>query len=159
MAKLPVEKMRELERRFGEIEARMQVDSKPEELDELDRRIIQLKIEREALKKETDIASADRLKRLETELTTLEEEADALTARWQAEKQKLGLAADLKKQLDDARNELAIAQRKGEFQRAGELTYGVIPDLEKQLSAAEAQDTSANTMVQEVVNPDAIAHD
>ncbi|ULR44511.1 ATP-dependent chaperone ClpB [Rhizobium sp. K102] len=137
---------------------RMQVDSKPEELDELDRRIIQLKIEREALKKETDVASADRLKRLETELTTLEEEADALTARWQAEKQKLGLAADLKKQLDDARNELAIAQRKGEFQRAGELTYGVIPDLEKQLVEAEKQDGERGAMVQEVVIPDNIAH-
>ncbi|MBB3594259.1 ATP-dependent Clp protease ATP-binding subunit ClpB [Rhizobium sp. BK529] len=138
---------------------RMQVDSKPEELDELDRRIIQLKIEREALKKETDVASADRLKRLEGELTSLEEEADALTARWQAEKQKLGLAADLKKQLDDARNELAIAQRKGEFQRAGELAYGVIPGLEKQLADAESQeDNSRNAMVQEVVTPDNIAH-
>lgn len=138
---------------------RMQVDSKPEELDELDRRIMQLKIEREALKKETDVASADRLLRLEAEVTSLEEQADALTARWQAEKQKLGLAADLKKQLDDARNELAIAQRKGEFQRAGELTYGVIPDLEKQLANAEAQDGSgADSMVQEVVTPDNIAH-
>ncbi|MGM4912053.1 ATP-dependent chaperone ClpB [Rhizobium sp. 768_B6_N1_8] len=138
---------------------RMQVDSKPEELDELDRRIIQLKIEREALKKETDVASADRLKRLEGELVSLEEEADALTARWQAEKQKLGLAADLKKQLDDARNELAIAQRKGEFQRAGELAYGVIPDLEKQLTEAESkEDNSRNAMVQEVVIPDNIAH-
>ncbi|MDZ7873286.1 MAG: ATP-dependent chaperone ClpB [Rhizobium sp.] len=138
---------------------RMQVDSKPEELDELDRRIIQLKIEREALKKETDAASADRLVRLETELTSLEEEADALTARWQAEKQKLGLAADLKRQLDEARNELAIAQRQGEFQRAGELAYGVIPKLEKELVDAEAQDGSAaGNMVQEVVNPDGIAH-
>jgi ATP-dependent Clp protease ATP-binding subunit ClpB len=138
---------------------RMQVDSKPEELDELDRRIIQLKIEREALKKETDVASADRLNRLETELTSLEEEADALTARWQAEKQKLGLAADLKKQLDEARNELAIAQRQGEFQRAGELAYGVIPKLEKELVEAEAQDGSgAANMVQEVVTPDGIAH-
>lgn len=138
---------------------RMQVDSKPEELDELDRRIMQLKIEREALKKETDAASADRLLRLEAEVTSLEEQADALTARWQAEKQKLGLAADLKKQLDDARNELAIAQRKGEFQRAGELTYGVIPDLEKQLANAEAQDgNGADSMVQEVVTPDNIAH-
>ncbi|MBP1852049.1 ATP-dependent chaperone ClpB [Rhizobium halophytocola] len=138
---------------------RMQVDSKPEELDELDRRVIQLKIEREALKKETDPSSADRLKKLETELVSLEEEADALTARWQAEKQKLGLAADLKKQLDDARNELAIAQRGGEFQRAGELTYGVIPKLEKQLSEAEAQDgADLDTMVQEVVTPDSIAH-
>ncbi|MBY5338549.1 ATP-dependent chaperone ClpB [Rhizobium leguminosarum] len=137
---------------------RMQVDSKPEELDELDRRIMQLKIEREALKKETDVASADRLKRLETEVTDLEEQADALTARWQAEKQKLGLAADLKKQLDDARTELAIAQRKGEFQRAGELTYGVIPDLEKQLVDAEKQDGERGAMVQEVVIPDNIAH-
>ncbi|QIO50062.1 MULTISPECIES: ATP-dependent chaperone ClpB [Rhizobium] len=137
---------------------RMQVDSKPEELDELDRRIMQLKIEREALKKETDVASADRLKRLETDVTDLEEQADALTARWQAEKQKLGLAADLKKQLDDARNELAIAQRKGEFQRAGELTYGVIPDLEKQLVDAEKQDGDRGAMVQEVVTPDNIAH-
>ncbi len=138
---------------------RMQVDSKPEELDELDRRIIQLKIEREALKKETDAASADRLTRLETELTSLEEEADALTARWQAEKQKLGLAADLKRQLDEARNELAIAQRQGEFQRAGELAYGVIPKLEKELVDAEAQDGSAaGNMVQEVVTPDGIAH-
>ncbi|MEK1896739.1 MAG: ATP-dependent chaperone ClpB [Rhizobium sp.] len=137
---------------------RMQVDSKPEELDELDRRIMQLKIEREALKKETDAASADRLVRLETELTGLEEEADALTARWQAEKQKLGLAADLKKQLDEARNELAIAQRKGEFQRAGELTYGVIPELEKKLTEAEQQDSDRSAMVQEVVTPDNIAH-
>ncbi len=137
---------------------RMQVDSKPEELDELDRRIMQLKIEREALKKETDTASADRLTRLETELTGLEEEADALTARWQAEKQKLGLAADLKKQLDEARNELAIAQRKGEFQRAGELTYGVIPELEKKLTDAEQQDSDRSAMVQEVVTPDNIAH-
>ncbi len=138
---------------------RMQVDSKPEELDELDRRIMQLKIEREALKKETDVSSADRLKRLESELASLEEEADALTARWQAEKQKLGLAADLKKQLDEARNELAIAQRKGEFQRAGELAYGEIPKLEKQLVEAEAQDGNArDSMVQEVVTPDNIAH-
>ncbi len=136
---------------------RMQVDSKPEELDELDRRIIQLKIEREALKKETDQASADRLKRLESDLASLEEEADALTARWQAEKQKLGLAADLKKQLDDARNELAIAQRKGEFQRAGELAYGVIPNLEKELHAAEEQDSARDSMVQEVVTADNIA--
>lgn len=137
---------------------RMQVDSKPEELDELDRRVIQLKIEREALKKETDVASADRLVRLETELTNLEEQADALTARWQAEKSKLGLAADLKKQLDEARNELAIAQRKGEFQRAGELAYGVIPGLEKDLTEAEAQDHTQNAMVQEVVTADNIAH-
>ena len=138
---------------------RMQVDSKPEELDELDRRIMQLKIEREALKKETDTASKDRLTKLEVDLSALEEEADALTARWQAEKQKLGHAADLKRKLDEARNDLATAQRKGEFQKAGELTYGVIPALEKELEAAEAQDGSdLDPMVQEVVTPDNIAH-
>ncbi|TCQ21925.1 ATP-dependent chaperone ClpB [Rhizobium sp. PP-CC-3G-465] len=137
---------------------RMQVDSKPEELDELDRRIMQLKIEREALKKETDRASKDRLEKLELDLTGLEEQADALTARWQSEKSKLGLAADLKRQLDEARNELATAQRKGEFQRAGELAYGEIPKLEKELQESEAQDSSAASMVQEVVTPDNIAH-
>ncbi|WP_276120468.1 ATP-dependent chaperone ClpB [Pararhizobium qamdonense] len=138
---------------------RMQVDSKPEELDELDRRIMQLKIEREALKKETDRASKDRLEKLELDLTGFEEQADALTARWQAEKSKLGLAADLKKQLEEARNELAAAQRKGEFQRAGELAYGLIPKLEKELEASESQDSSAlDPMVQEVVTPDNIAH-
>jgi ATP-dependent Clp protease ATP-binding subunit ClpB len=138
---------------------RMQVDSKPEELDELDRRIMQLKIEREALKKETDQASRDRLEKLELDLVKLEEEAGALTARWQSEKQKLGLAADIKKQLDDARNELASAQRKGEFQRAGELAYGVIPGLEKQLLAAEDKgDKASADLVQEVVTPDHIAH-
>jgi ATP-dependent Clp protease ATP-binding subunit ClpB len=138
---------------------RMQVDSKPEELDELDRRIMQLKIEREALKKETDQASRDRLDKLEVDLARIEEESDALTARWQSEKQKLGLAADLKKKLDDARNELAIAQRKGEFQRAGELAYGVIPGLEKELQAAEGQgDKGSGDLVQEVVTPDQVAH-
>ena len=138
---------------------RMQVDSKPEELDELDRRIMQLKIEREALKKETDQASRDRLDKLELDLARIEEEADALTARWQSEKQKLGLAADIKKKLDDARNELAIAQRKGEFQRAGELAYGVIPGLEKELGAAEGDgETASGDLVQEVVTPDQVAH-
>jgi ATP-dependent Clp protease ATP-binding subunit ClpB len=138
---------------------RMQVDSKPEELDELDRRIIQLKIEREALKKETDRSSQDRLEKLEVDLTALEEQAAALTARWQAEKSKLGHAADLKKKLDEARNELAMVQRKGEFQRAGELTYGVIPQLEKELEDAEAQDKGdLDPMVQEVVTADNIAH-
>ncbi|PLP60190.1 ATP-dependent chaperone ClpB [Mesorhizobium loti] len=136
---------------------RMQVDSKPEALDEIDRRIMQLKIEREALKVEKDEASKDRLVRLEKELTGLEEESDALTAKWQAEKQKLGLAADLKKDLDEARNELAIAQRKGEFQRAGELAYGKIPDLEKQLAEAEARDGQGGGMVEEVVTPDHVA--
>ena len=137
---------------------RMQVDSKPEELDELDRRIMQMKIEREALKKETDNASKDRLEKLELDLSDLEERANALTARWQAEKQKLGHAAELKRKLDEARNDLAIAQRNGEFQKAGELAYGVIPGLEKELQAAEARDGSgAEAMVQEVVTPDNVA--
>jgi ATP-dependent Clp protease ATP-binding subunit ClpB len=136
---------------------RMQVDSKPEELDEIDRRIMQLKIEREALKVEKDEASKDRLERLEKELTDLEEESAEITAKWQAEKQKLGLAADLKKELDEVRNELAIAQRKGEFQRAGELAYGRIPELEKQLKDAEAQDDKGS-MVEETVTPDHVAH-
>ena len=139
---------------------RMQVDSKPEALDEIDRRIMQLKIEREALKVEKDEASKDRLARLEKELAGLEEESTDLTAKWQAEKQKLGLAADLKKQLDEARNELAIAQRKGEFQKAGELAYGKIPDLEKKLVEAEKQDDAGRggSMVEETVTPDHVAH-
>ncbi len=139
---------------------RMQVDSKPEELDEIDRRIMQLKIEREALKAEKDEASRDRLAKLEKELTDLEEESARLTSLWAAEKDKLGLAADLKKQLDEARNELAIAQRKGEFQRAGELAYGQIPELEKRLAEAEAQgeEEGATGMVEETVKPDHVAH-
>ena len=116
---------------------RMQVDSKPEELDELDRRIVQLKIEQEALKKETDRASKDRLGKLESELAEVEEKSASLTARWKAEKDKLGSAQKIKEQLESARNELSQAQRRGEYQRAGELTYGVIPDLEKQLAATE----------------------
>ncbi|KJS16119.1 MAG: ATPase AAA [Hoeflea sp. BRH_c9] len=138
---------------------RMQVDSKPEELDELDRRIMQLKIEREALKKETDQASRDRLERLERELSDIEEKSDALTARWQSEKQKLGLAADIKIKLEEARNNLAIAQRNGEYQRAGELAYAEIPALERELEAAEAHgETDAAGMVEETVTPDHIAH-
>ena len=98
---------------------RMQVDSKPEELDEFDRRIMQLKIEQEALKKETDTASKDRLKKLAGELAELQEKSDALTARWKAEKDKLGQAAKLKEELDAARNALAQAQRKGDYAEAG----------------------------------------
>jgi ATP-dependent Clp protease ATP-binding subunit ClpB len=138
---------------------RMQVDSKPEELDELDRRIMQLKIEREALKKETDQASKDRLERLDKELSDIEEKSSALTARWQSEKQKLGLAADLKLKLEAARNDLAIAQRSGEYQRAGELAYAEIPALERQLQEAEAHgEADAAGMVEETVTPDHIAH-
>jgi len=134
---------------------RMQVDSKPEELDELDRRIIQLKIEQEALKKESDRASKDRLTKLEGELADLEEKSASLTQRWRAEKDKLGAAQKLKEQLEQARNDLAQAQRRGEYQRAGELTYGVIPDLEKKL--AEAESTSASALVEEAVTPDHVA--
>ena len=118
---------------------RMQVDSKPEELDEYDRRIVQLKIEQEALRKETDAASRERLGKLEGELAELEEKSASLTARWRAEKDKLGEAQKLKEQLETARNELANAQRRGEYQRAGELTYGVIPELEKKLVETETK--------------------
>ncbi|WP_309085590.1 ATP-dependent chaperone ClpB [Chelativorans sp.] len=137
---------------------RMQVDSKPEELDELDRRIMQLKIEREALRVEKDEASKDRLEKLERELAGIEEESTRLTNAWKAEKDKLGLAADLKRQLDEARNELAIAQRKGEWQRAGELAYGVIPELEKKLQEAETTTDGTRSMVEETVTPDHVAH-
>lgn len=138
---------------------RMQVDSKPEALDEIDRRIIQLKIEREALKVETDRASKERLEALEKDLAGLEEESAQMTATWQAEKEKLGTAADLKRDLDEARNELAIAQRQGEFQRAGELAYGRIPELERKLEEAEARgDGDAGSMVEETVTPDHVAH-
>src|ERR1700723_2775916 len=117
---------------------RMQVDSKPEELDELDRRLIQLKIEREALRKEDDSASAERLTKLVKELEELEQESAELTAEWQAEKGKLAGAQKLKEQLDQARAELEIVQRAGNWSRAGELTYGVIPDLERRIAEAEA---------------------
>ena len=134
---------------------RMQVDSKPEELDEMDRRIVQLKIEQEALKRETDTASKDRLVKLEGELIDLEERSDALTARWMAEKNKLGDAQKIKERLEGACNELLQAQRKGEYQRAGELTYGVIPELEKALSETEAK--RGNALLEEAVTPDHIA--
>jgi ATP-dependent Clp protease ATP-binding subunit ClpB len=113
---------------------RMQVDSKPEELDELDRRLIQLKIEREALRKEDDAASRDRLAKLEHELASLEEKSDELTAKWKAEKDQLTETQKLKEQLDQARNDVEMAQRKGDLARASELLYGKIPGLEKQLA-------------------------
>ncbi len=134
---------------------RMQVDSKPEALDELDRRILQLRIEQEALKKETDAASRDRLVKLSEELGDLEERSSALTQRWQAEKGKLGDAQKIKEQLEAARNDLAAAQRRGEYQRAGELTYGVIPDLEKRL--AETEGKRGDVLVDEAVTPDMVA--
>lgn len=136
---------------------RMQVDSKPEELDEIDRRVIQLRIEQEALKKETDAASRDRLERLERDLAELEQESAALTARWKAEKDKLGHAAELKRRLDEARNDLAVAQRKGEYQRAGELAYGVIPGIETELKATEAAAGQGDGMLEEAVTPDHVA--
>ncbi|HET9617292.1 MAG TPA: ATP-dependent chaperone ClpB [Pseudolabrys sp.] len=135
---------------------KMQVDSKPEELDSIDREIVRRKIEQEALKKESDPGSKDRLKNLETELVDLEKKSADLTSRWKAEKEKLGSATELKKQLDDARNELASAQRKGEYQKAGELAYGRIPDLEKKLKAVE--ETEGRTaMVEETVTADHVA--
>ncbi|MCV0424539.1 MAG: ATP-dependent chaperone ClpB [Roseibium sp.] len=136
---------------------RMQVDSKPEELDELDRRIIQLKIEREALKAESDQASKDRLAKLEKELTDLEEGSQALTNRWLGEKEKLNLEQKIKEQLEQARIDLEIAQRRGDLAKAGELAYGVVPDLERQLSEAEATE-DADAMVDEAVTPSHIAH-
>jgi ATP-dependent Clp protease ATP-binding subunit ClpB len=136
---------------------RMQVDSKPEELDELDRRLMQLKIEREALKKETDSASKDRLQRLEKEIANLEESANALAARWQEEKEKLAGAQKMKEQLDHARIELEQAQRAGDLAKAGELAYGVIPDLEAKLQKLEQEETAAGPLAQEVVTPDLIA--
>ncbi|HVZ90557.1 MAG TPA: ATP-dependent chaperone ClpB [Rhizomicrobium sp.] len=134
---------------------RMQVDSKPEELDELDRRIMQLKIEREALKKETDKASKDRLAALESELAELEEKAASLTAKWQQEKKSVQDVQSLKEQLDRARAEVEIAQRRGDFARAGELTYGVIPGLEKQIAAIDEKNKAA--LVNEAVTPENIA--
>ncbi len=136
---------------------RMQVDSKPEELDELDRRIIQLKIEREALKVESDEASRDRLERLEQELTNLEEQSQALTNRWLGEKEKLNLEQKIKEQLEQARTDLEIAQRQGDLAKAGELAYGVVPDLERKLSGAEASEDK-DSMVDEAVSPAHIAH-
>jgi len=136
---------------------RMQVDSKPEELDSIDREIVRLKIEGEALKKETDVASKDRLARLEKELADLEEQSASITARWKAEKDKLGQAADLKRRLDEARNELAQAQRQGQYQRAGELAYGIIPELEKSLAETEAREETAASFMEEAVTPDHVA--
>jgi ATP-dependent Clp protease ATP-binding subunit ClpB len=140
---------------------RMQVDSKPEELDELDRRVIQLKIEREALKKETDSASKDRLDKLEAELSELEQKSAEMTSRWQSEKEKLAGATAIKEMLDEARTQLEQAQRQGDLAKAGELAYGSIPQLEKQLAAAEeagADASGTDDMVEEAVTPDMIAH-
>ncbi len=134
---------------------RMEVDSKPEELDALDRQILQLQIEAEALRKEDDKASKDRLEKLEKELSDLQEQSAEMTARWQAERAKLEQARELKEQLDRARAELDQAKREGNLQKAGELSYGVIPELEKKLAEAEAR--QEGMMVEEAVRPEQIA--
>jgi ATP-dependent Clp protease ATP-binding subunit ClpB len=131
---------------------RMQVDSKPEELDELDRRVIQLKIEREALRKEDDAASRERLVKLEAELETLAEKSETLTAKWRAEKDQLTETQKLKEQLDQARNDVELAQRKGDLARASELLYGRIPELEKQLATQ-----SEGRLVNDAVTEESIA--
>ena len=138
---------------------RMEVDSKPEELDQLDRQILQLQIEAEALKKEDDAASQSRLEKLEEELSALQEQSSSMTAKWEAERQKLEGARDLKEKLDRARADLEIAKREGNLAKAGELSYGVIPQLEKQLAEAEAAeaDMDGELMVEEAVRPEQIA--
>jgi len=134
---------------------RMEVDSKPEDLDALDREILQKQIEAEALKKEDDAASKDRLKKLEGELGELQDKSAAMTAQWQAERDMLESARGLKEQLDRARAELDQAKRVGDLGKAGELSYGVIPQLEKQL--AEAENAENDMMVEEAVRPEQIA--
>ncbi|QOT73264.1 ATP-dependent chaperone ClpB [Sphingobium fuliginis] len=134
---------------------RMEVESKPEEIETLDRRIIQLKIEREALKKETDKASQDRLAALEEDLANLEQQSAELTQRWQAEKDKIAGESKLKEQLDAARVELDQAQRAGDLAKAGELAYGRIPELERKL--AEAQNVTQGAMLREEVTSEDIA--
>ena len=134
---------------------RMEVDSKPEELDALDRQILQMQIEAEALQLEDDQASKDRLDTLEKDLAELQQRSSEMTAQWQGERDKLASARDIKEQLDQARATLEIAKREGNLARAGELSYGVIPQLERKLSDAEGQDTGA--MVAEAVRPEQIA--
>jgi ATP-dependent Clp protease ATP-binding subunit ClpB len=138
---------------------RMQVDSKPEELDNLDREIVRLKIEQEALKKESDPGSRSRLGGLETELVALEKQSADLTARWKSEKEKLNSAAELQKQLDKAKNDLAEAVRpgRGDYQRAGELQYSVIPAIEKKLKDVEAAASSGGVLAEEAVTANHIA--
>jgi ATP-dependent Clp protease ATP-binding subunit ClpB len=135
---------------------KMQVDSKPEELDSIDREVIRLKIEQEALKKESDVGSKSRLQTLEGELAGLEKRSADLTSRWSAEKGKLSDAQKLKSELDQLRVELANAQRRGEYQRAGELAYGRIPELERKLADIEASEGNG-AMVEEAVTADHVA--
>ena len=138
---------------------KMEIDSKPEELDAIDRDLMQMKIEREALRKETDAASKERLARLDKEIASLEEKSQALTQRWEAEKSKLGDAQKLKVELDRLRTELEQARRKADLARAGKLQYGDIPALEKKLKVLEAGDDgkSGGQMVEEAVTPDHVA--
>ena len=131
---------------------RMQVDSKPEALDELDRRVIQLKIEREALRKESDIASRERLVALEKELAELEDKANAMAAAWKSEKEQVSETQKLRDRLDQAKNEVEVAQRRGDLARASELLYGVIPEIERKLTAA-----SDGKLVNEAVTEESIA--
>jgi len=126
---------------------RMEVDSKPEELDELDRRLMQLKIEREALKRETDGASRDRLEKLERELATIEEKSNAMTAAWKAETEKVADTQKLKERLDQARSEVEVAQRRGNLAKASELLYGVIPQLQREIEASQSQGKLVNEAV------------
>ncbi len=135
---------------------KMEINSKPEELDAIDRDLMQMKIEREALKKESDAASKDRLARLDKSIAELEEKSKELTRRWESEKSKLGDAQKLKVELDQRRTELEQAQRRGDLARAGELAYGVIPGLEKKLKALEGAEAKG-AMVEEAVTPDHIA--
>jgi ATP-dependent Clp protease ATP-binding subunit ClpB len=134
---------------------RMQVDSKPEELDEIDRRIMQLQIEREALKKESDPASRDRLQRLEKELAEQEEKSAVITRNWKAEKEKLASASKLKEELEKARLHLEQAQQRGDFAKAGELAYSTIPDLEKKMKVAE--EAGSTSMLEEAVTESHVA--
>lgn len=136
---------------------RMSIDSKPEELDELDRRILQLKIEREALKKETDEASKARLEQIGYEISGLEVKAKNLNDKWKEEKQGLADVTELKDKLDKARIEAGIAQREGRYERAGELQYGIIPELENKLKAIEASAQKANSHIRETVTDENIA--
>jgi ATP-dependent Clp protease ATP-binding subunit ClpB len=126
---------------------RMQVDSKPEALDELDRRLMQQKIEREALKRETDPASRDRLERLEREIAETEEKSNAMTAAWKAETEQVADAQKLKEKLDQAKSDVEVAQRRGDLGRASELLYGVIPELQRKIDAAQAQGKLVNEAV------------
>jgi ATP-dependent Clp protease ATP-binding subunit ClpB len=134
---------------------RMEADSKPEALDAIDRELLQKRIESEALKKETDTASKDRLAKLEKDLSTLQEQSSQMTAQWQGERDKLASARDIKEELDQARMDFETARRAGDLTRMGELQYGIIPGLEKKLKTAEEQ--GDEVMVEEAVRPEHIA--